>query len=125
MSGVNCCAGPGANTLIFSCSGAADVGEIADRTARKLTRDRAGKMFCLAGVGGRVASILKITGSADRLLAIDGCTQNCASSCLQEAGFEGFASLRLAELGLEKGLSPATDETVARAAEAAVGILAA
>ena len=48
MSEANCCA-KGANTLIFSCSGAADVGEIADRAARKLTRERMGKMFCLAG----------------------------------------------------------------------------
>jgi len=115
----------GANLLIFACSGAADVGEIADRAGRKLTRDRAGKMFCLAGVGGRVASILKTAGAADRLLAIDGCTQNCASACLKEAGFAEFASLRLAELGMEKGLSPATDEAVARVAEAAAKMLAA
>ncbi len=114
-----------ANVLIFSCSGAADVGEIADRVARKLTRDRAGKMFCLAGVGGRVASILKTTDAADRMLAIDGCTQNCASACLAEAGFADVASLKLAELGMEKGLSPATDEAVARVAEAAKAVLAA
>jgi uncharacterized metal-binding protein len=83
------------------------------------------KMFCLTGVGGRVASILKITQAADRILAIDGCIQDCASSCLKEAGFEDFASLKLAELGMEKGLSPVTDENVARAAEAAARILAA
>ncbi|MBT4482837.1 MAG: zinc-binding protein, partial [Candidatus Latescibacteria bacterium] len=40
-----------APTLIFPCSGAADVGEISDQIARKLTRDGIGKMFCLAGVG--------------------------------------------------------------------------
>jgi uncharacterized metal-binding protein len=114
-----------ANLLIFACSGAADVGEIADRAARRLTRERAGKMFCLAGVGGRVASILKTTGAADRVLAIDGCTQNCASACLAEAGFADVASLKVAELGMEKGLSPATDEAVARVAEAAKAILAA
>lgn len=124
MSEANCCA-KGANTLIFACSGAADVGEIADRAGRKLTRERTGKMFCLAGVGGRVASVLKTTSAADRILAIDGCTQNCASACLAEAGFADFASLKLAELGMEKGLSPATDEAVARAVEAAARILAA
>ena len=59
MSEANCCAGSGANALIFSCSDAADVGEIADRAARKLTRDRAVKMFCLAGVGGLVASVTR------------------------------------------------------------------
>jgi len=65
------------------------------------------------------------TRAADRILAIDGCIQNCASSCLKEAGFENFTSLKLAELGIEKGLSPATEETVARVAEAAKAVLAA
>ncbi len=49
MSG-NCCSS--ATKLIFACSGAADVGAIADQAARKLTRDGVGKMFCLAGIGG-------------------------------------------------------------------------
>jgi uncharacterized metal-binding protein len=110
--------------LIFSCSGVADVGEIADRAARKLTRDRAGRLFCLVGVGGQVASIVKAAQEADQILAIDGCTLNCASLCLKEAGFEDFATLKLAELGMERGLSPATDESVAHAAEAAARILA-
>jgi uncharacterized metal-binding protein len=114
----------GTNMLIFSCSGAADVGEIADRTARKLGRDKVGKMYCLTGIGGQVASIVKTAQAADHILAIDGCTLNCASLCLKESGFENFVSLKLAELGMEKGLSPATEESVARAAKAATDILA-
>ena len=53
-----CCAAP---TLIFACSGAADVGGISDRAARKLTADIAGKIYCLAGIGGRVQGIIKAT----------------------------------------------------------------
>jgi uncharacterized metal-binding protein len=115
----------GANTLIFSCSGAADVGEVADRTARKLTREGLGKMYCLTGVGGRVASIVKTAQAADRILAIDGCALNCASRCLKEAGFKDFAILKLAEVGMEKGSSSATEENVARATKAAENVLAA
>ena len=115
----------GANTLIFSCSGAADVGEVADRTARKLARDRVGKMYCLTGIGGQVTSIVKTAQAADHILAIDGCTLNCASLCLKESGFENFAILKLAELGMEKGMSPATEDSVAHAAKAAADILAA
>jgi uncharacterized metal-binding protein len=114
----------GANTLIFSCSGAADVGEVADRTARKLARDRVGKMYCLTGIGGQVASIVKTAQAADQILAIDGCTLNCASLCLKEAGFQDFAILKLAELGMEKGICPASEESVARAAKEATDILA-
>jgi uncharacterized metal-binding protein len=114
----------GAKTLIFSCSGAADVGEIADRAARQLGRAGVGKMFCMTGVGGRVASIMKTAEAADRILAVDGCTLNCASECLKAAGFPGFASLRLAELGMEKGLSPASDAAVAQVVERAKAALA-
>lgn len=45
------CACGAAPRLIFACSGAADVGAIADQAARKLTREKVGSMFCLAGIG--------------------------------------------------------------------------
>ena len=43
---------------------AADVGKIADLAARELTADGAGKMFCLAGIGGRVSGIMATTAAA-------------------------------------------------------------
>lgn len=64
------CACGAAPTLIFACSGSSDVGEIADRAARKLMRDGAGRMYCLAGVGGRVSGILLSTQAAQSILAI-------------------------------------------------------
>ena len=115
-----CSAGP---TLIFACSGAADVGEIADRAARKLTKDSIGKMFCLAGIGGRVNGIMKTTESASKILAIDGCPLNCVKNCLAQAGFHQFTHLQLAELGLEKGKSPATNENFGKAVQKAVELL--
>ena len=114
----------GPTKLIFSCSGAADVGEIADRTARKLTREGAGKMYCLTGIGGRVVSMVKFAQAAETILAIDGCAQNCTSHCLKKAGFKNFKTLRLADLGMEKGMSPANDDAVARVSEAAKQLLA-
>ena len=64
MSNQQSCACGSGPRLIFACSGAADVGEIADRAARKLTRDGAGRMFCAAGLGGRISGILKTTEAA-------------------------------------------------------------
>ena len=117
----NCCsAGP---TLIFACSGAADVGEIADRAARKITKDGAGRMFCLAGIGGRISGIMKTTESAEKILAIDGCPLNCVKSCLEQAGFSKFAHLQLADLGLEKGKSLATDENIAKVVKKGTALL--
>jgi uncharacterized metal-binding protein len=107
-----CCAA--APKLIFSCSGAADVGEISDRAARRLSAEGAGKMFCLAGVGGRVSGIMASTQAASAILAIDGCPLDCAKKSLEEAGFRRFAHLRLSDLGLEKGKSQATEDRVAQ-----------
>lgn len=112
-----CACGPGPK-LIFACSGAADVGAIADQAARKLTRDGAGRMFCLAGIGGRVSGIMATTESAARILAIDGCPLNCVRNSLEQAGFKRYEHLQLADLGMEKGKTPLSPEAVAKAAAA-------
>jgi len=106
-----CCGG---TQLIFACSGAADVGAIADQAARNLTKEGPAKMFCLAGVGGRVSGIMKTTEAADKILAIDGCPLDCVKNCLEQAGFTRFEHLQLAEIGLEKGKSPISDDAVAK-----------
>lgn len=113
-----------APNLVFSCSGAADVGLIADQAARKLTRDGVGKMFCLAGIGGRVPGILATTRSAARILAIDGCPTACVKHCLEEAGFDQFEHLQLADLGLQKGESPVSEARIARVCEESAALLA-
>jgi uncharacterized metal-binding protein len=109
------CCTPAAKA-IFACSGAADVGKIADLAARKLTADGAGKMSCLAGIGGRVSGLMAIAQSAQRILAIDGCPLHCARNTLEKAGFTKFEHLCLADLGMNKGKTPATDEAVAKVA---------
>lgn len=107
------CCGPGPK-LIFACSGAADVGKISDLAARKLAAEGAGKMFCLAGVGGRVGGIMETTRVATAIVAIDGCPLDCAKKTLEQAGFTRFEHLRLSDLGMEKGKTAATEEAVAK-----------
>jgi len=119
--GCECCAGP---KLIFACSGAADVGAVADQAARKLTRDGVGKMFCLAGVGGRVSGIMKTTEAASAILVIDGCGLDCARNCLGQAGFDNFRHMRVTDLGIEKGNAELSDENIARVAEEGAKLLA-
>lgn len=124
MSEQTVCACGTAPKLIFSCSGAADVGAVADQAARKLTRDGAGKMFCLAGIGGRVSGIMATTEAASKVLAIDGCPLNCVKATLEQAGFKTFEHLQLADLGMEKGNTPPSAETIERAASAGAAKLA-
>lgn len=106
------CDGKSGDKLIFACSGAADVGAISDQAARLLTKEGVGKMFCLAGVGGRVPGIIKTTEEAAQLLAIDGCNLDCVKKTLEEAGFTGFQHVRVTDLGLEKGKSEVTPENI-------------
>jgi len=125
MSDGTSCACGAAPKLIFACSGAADVGAVADRAARKLTQQGVGKMYCLAGIGGRVSGIVETTKAAAGILAMDGCPLDCAKRSLEEAGFAGFAHLRLSDLGMEKGKSPVTDGNVAKVVAAGAAALSA
>jgi len=114
MNDKNCgCGCASAPTLIFPCSGAADVGEISDSTARKLTQDGVGKMFCLAGLGEHVESFITNTNAAGKILVIDGCPVDCAKKTLEHANLNDFLHVRITDLGCVKGMSPITDETVA------------
>ncbi len=109
----------GPPALVYSCSGAADVGEIADRAARRLNLSGDAKMSCLAGIGGRVSGLMASTAAAPALLAIDGCPQDCARKVLETAGFPAIKHVRVTDLGLAKGKSPADAAAVDRVVRAA------
>ena len=106
------CACSKAPKLIFPCSGASDVGELSDRTGRRLTKLGLGKMYCLAGIGGEVNDILVNTRAADKILAIDGCKLDCAKMTLEKAGFTAFDHIRLENEGFKKGESQANGENI-------------
>jgi uncharacterized metal-binding protein len=121
------CACSTAPTLIFPCSGGSDCGAVSDQAARKLAKDGVGKMYCLAGLGGDVAPIIANAKAAGKVLAIDGCNLDCARKTLARQGIAVAAHVRLADLGMEKGKTPANEANVAavaakgREALAAVG----
>jgi uncharacterized metal-binding protein len=112
MDGKSTTCGVTTPKLIFPCSGASDVGEITDRAARKLTQEGSGKMYCLAGIGGRIENIMESTKAASKILAIDGCQSDCACNTLLRAGFKEFDHLRLTDMGMEKGKSPVSEEKI-------------
>ena len=99
-------------TIVYSCSGCSDAGEIADRVARKLSREGAAQMSCLAGIGGRVKSLVTKAEKAERILVVDGCPLNCAAHTLRLAGFQQFDHLELHKIGIRKGSCPVNDERI-------------
>jgi uncharacterized metal-binding protein len=112
--------------LVFPCSGASDVGGLTDRAARQMTLDMMGKMYCLAGIGGRVEGITANTKAAAKVLVIDGCKEECARKTMELAGFSAFAHLQLErDLGWEKRKTRATvtriREVAAKGAELLAG----
>jgi uncharacterized metal-binding protein len=128
LSGANGTAEPKATpkkpgTVVYACSGCSDAGELADRIARRLTREGAAEMSCLAGIGGRVKPLVNKAASAKRILAIDGCPLNCTRHTLELAGFQNFEHLELHKLGMRKNSCPVTDERITSGVEAAKKIL--
>jgi len=109
--------------VVYACSGGSDAGELADRIARQLTREVAAQMSCLAGIGGRVKSLLMKAETAERMLVVDGCPLNCAAHTLREAGFQNFDHLELHKIGIRKGSCPVTEEKVAAGVHAAKKML--
>ena len=122
MTGTDCSKTP-SSKLVFACSGAADVGAVADRAARKLARTGKGKMFCTVGLGGKVEPILETTREASRILAIDGCPLDCTKRTLAEAGFEECLHLRVTDLGMVKGKTEISEANVSAVAEQAECLL--
>lgn len=110
---------------VLACSGCSHAGELADNTARRLDELGLAKMSCLAGVGGRVRTILTTVRSAPEILMIDGCPLECGANTLRAAGIFGFQHLKLNELGVCKHTSPVDDATVQSLTESAAALLAA
>ncbi len=106
------CSCMGSTDLMFSCSGAADLAEIGDAAVRALHKAGDAKMFCLAGISGKVELIEVKTRGADRLLVVDGCDSDCAKKTMELGGFSEFVHFRVCDLGLEKGKTPVTEERI-------------
>lgn len=81
-------------------------------------------MSCLAGIGGRVKSIMVKGEKAEHILVIDGCPLNCGRKTLELANMKDFDHLGLHELGLHKGRCPVTEERIDAGVKAAIKILA-
>lgn len=88
--------------LLFTCSGASNVGQIANQAVVKLDQDGMGRMFCLAGIGGHLSRMIESTKAGKMIVAVDGCPVACAKKTLEHAGFDIQEYFQVTEMGLEK-----------------------
>ncbi|MBD9417499.1 zinc-binding protein [Pseudomonas sp. PDM16] len=88
--------------LVYSCSGCSNVAQLANTIAVRLDRAGLAEMSCIAGVGGRVSSLVSTANSGRPILAIDGCRLQCVRGCLDQHDVQASVHLVLSEQGLKK-----------------------
>ena len=99
----SCCGSDKKRTvLLYACSGAANVAEIADKAAREMMFSGCGTMFCLAGLGAGIPGMIQTARDADVNLVIDGCPMDCAKKVFEKAGIANFRYIKVTDLGIEK-----------------------
>ena len=94
----SCCGG--APRLVFACSGASDVGAVADQAARRVSRITLASMGCLSAVANGLDFATDPVKLADRIIVIDGCPENCAKLTMEKAGVSSFEYVVLSDLGI-------------------------
>lgn len=88
--------------LVYSCSGASNVAQLANYVAVMLDRLGLAEMSCIAGVGGDVKSLVRKARSGAPMIAIDGCPLACTERVLAAKGVTPDVLIRLHERGLKK-----------------------
>ena len=88
--------------LIFTCSGGSNVGQIANETAKKLSSQGIGGMYCLAGIGGHISGFAEAAREVKKVVAIDGCPVHCARKTLEHAECPVTVHVVVTELDIRK-----------------------
>jgi uncharacterized metal-binding protein len=107
--------------MILACSGGSNVGQLSNRAAVELTQEGFGKMYCLAGIGGRLKGFVRSAKDVPVIAAIDGCRVGCAQAILKNADISSYTHIVLTDLGIEKNKNfDLSDENLMRVKEAVV-----
>ena len=97
---------------VVACSGASNVGQIANQAALELAKEKVAGFFCLAGVGAHIEGMVKSAKEAGLMVAIDGCPVQCAAKTLQHVEIEPAIQVIVTELGIEKSHDIVLDEKI-------------
>lgn len=97
------CCGSNGDTLVFSCSGGANVAQIANDAAKALDQLGQARMYCAVGVVAKFPSFIETANKAERRVAIDGCEVQCLKKGFEAAGVPVDVHVVVTNLGIEKG----------------------
>lgn len=88
--------------LVYSCSGCSNVAQLANHVAVQLDRRQVAEMSCIAGIGGDVQALVRTAQAGRPIVALDGCSLQCARNCLKRHGLDPAWHYILSDLGIRK-----------------------
>jgi uncharacterized metal-binding protein len=91
--------------IIFPCAGQANVGQLTNLAALKLTEEGYGDIACVALLGIGTESLVASAMNADEVVILDGCPMQCAKKIAGAQGIAAGQHLVITDLGITKGPS--------------------
>lgn len=88
--------------LVYACSGCSNVAQLTNDLAVVLDREGIAEMSCIAGIGGRIKSLVKIAQSGRPVLALDGCPLNCVRQTLATVNVVPTWHIEVTSFGYKK-----------------------
>jgi len=92
-----------ASLCIVSCGGVSKEGLAAYLAARKLASEQFANVVSLAAVSAEEPRTLSSLRSAEMVVAIDGCDNDCATKTLEKAGIARIRHIRITDLNGSDG----------------------
>lgn len=90
------------SVMILPCSGASNVGQIANQAALELRGEGYGRMYCIVGIGAHIQPMVQSARDVERIVAIDGCEVCCARKLLEHLDIRPHQHVIVTKLGIEK-----------------------
>ncbi|MEM5948405.1 putative zinc-binding protein [Spirochaetia bacterium 38H-sp] len=111
---MSCCCGTEKKLrLVYSCSGAANTGFLADRVYRKLMQEEGIDGTCLAAMGANFSGFVISAQEACDNIVIDGCPVACGKKIFDDKGLS-YTHFVMTDFSVEKGKTEITDDIVER-----------
>ncbi|MDA3812534.1 MAG: putative zinc-binding protein [Spirochaetaceae bacterium] len=99
--------------LLYSCSGSANTGYLADLVWRNLKKTGVGSGTCLAAVGADLSGFIESAKVADENIIIDGCPVGCGKRIFENKGLP-YKQFVITDFGVKKGTTEITPEIISR-----------